>query len=52
MTAAPIPFDRLFDPGFLASLSHLSIEVQRVAAGGRYGERLSKTLGSGLEFRD
>lgn len=52
MTAAPIPFDKLFDPGFLASLSHLSIEVQRVAAGGRYGERLSKTLGTGLEFRD
>jgi uncharacterized protein (DUF58 family) len=52
MSAAPIPFDRLFDPAFLASLSHLSIAVQRVAAGGRYGERLSKDLGSGLEFRD
>jgi len=52
MSAGPIPFDRLFDPGFLASLSHLSIQVQRVAAGGRFGERLSKDLGSGLEFRD
>lgn len=52
MTAGPIPFDKLFDPGFLASLSHLSIQVQRVAAGGRFGERLSKDLGAGIEFRD
>ena len=52
MTARPIPFEKLFDPGFLASLSHLSIEVQRVAAGGRFGDRLSRELGSGLEFRD
>ena len=52
MSARAIPFDELFDPGFLASLSHLSLEVQRVAAGGRFGERLSKDLGSGFEFRD
>lgn len=52
MTAGPIPFDQLFDPAFLASLSHLSLEVPRVAAGGRFGERLSRELGSGLEFRD
>ncbi len=52
MSAAPIPFDKLFDPGFLASLSHLSITVQRVAAGGRFGDRLSKDLGAGIEFRD
>jgi uncharacterized protein (DUF58 family) len=52
MSTGPIPFEKLFDPGFLASLSHLSIEVQRVAAGGRFGERLSKELGGGLEFRD
>jgi len=52
MTPGPIPFDKLFDPGFLASLSHLSIAVQRVAAGGRFGERLSKDLGAGIEFRD
>jgi len=38
--------------GFLASLSHLSIQVQRVAGGGRFGERLSKELGGGLEFKD
>ena len=52
MTARAIPFDELFDPDFLASLSHLSLAVQRVAAGGRFGERLSKDQGSGLEFRD
>jgi uncharacterized protein (DUF58 family) len=52
MSAGPIPFNTLFDPGFLASLSHLSIAVQRVAAGGRFGERLSRDLGTGLEFRD
>ena len=52
MSARAIPFDQLFDPGFLASLSHLSIEVQRVAAGGRFGERQSRDLGSGMEFRD
>jgi uncharacterized protein (DUF58 family) len=52
MTARAIPFNELFDPDFLASLSHLSLAVQRVAAGGRFGERLSKDLGTGLEFRD
>ncbi len=52
MSAGPIPFDRLFDPAFLSALSHLSLSVSRVAAGGRYGERLSRELGSGLEFRD
>jgi len=52
MSPGPIPFDTLFDPGFLASLSHLSITVQRVAAGGRFGDRLSKDLGAGIEFRD
>jgi len=52
MSAGPIPFEKLFDPGFLASLSHLSLQVQRVVGGGRFGERLSKELGGGLEFRD
>jgi uncharacterized protein (DUF58 family) len=52
MTTGPIPFERLFDPAFLSALSHLSLSVSRVAAGGRFGERLSKELGSGLEFRD
>ena len=52
MTAAPIPFDTLFDPGFLAALSQLQISVHRVAGGGRYGERLSRDLGTGIEFKD
>lgn len=52
MNAGPIPFNTLFDPDFLASLSHLSLQVQRVAAGGRFGERLSRDMGSGIEFRD
>lgn len=52
MTARPIPFGELFDPDFLASLSHLSLAVQRVSAGGRFGERLSRDLGAGIEFRD
>lgn len=52
MSARAIPFDELFDPGFLASLSHLSLTVQRVAPGGRFGDRLSKDMGAGIEFRD
>ena len=52
MTVRAIPFGELFDPDFLASLSHLSLTVQRVAPGGRFGERLSKDLGAGIEFRD
>ena len=51
MSATPT-FDELFDPGFLTSLSHLSIIARRVAAGGRFGEKLSRDLGSGMEFRD
>ena len=47
-----LTFDELFDPDFLASLSHLSITARRVAAGGRFGDRLSRDLGSGVEFRD
>jgi uncharacterized protein (DUF58 family) len=52
MSPAAIPFGQLFDPDFLASLSHLRLTVQRVPAGGRFGERLSRDLGTGLEFRD
>ena len=52
MSARAIPFDELFDPDFLASLSHLSLTVQRVAPGGRFGDRLSKDMGAGIEFRD
>ncbi len=45
-------FEELFDPDFLTSLTHLSITARRVAAGGRFGEKLSRDLGSGMEFRD
>lgn len=52
MTATAMPFDTLFAPDFLAALSHLTLNVKRVAPAGRHGERLSRDLGSGLEFRD
>ena len=51
MSTAPT-FEELFDPDFLSSLTHLSITARRVAAGGRFGEKLSRDLGSGMEFRD
>lgn len=47
-----ITFEELFDPDFLNSLNHLSIKARRIAGGGRYGEKLSKDKGSGIEFRD
>ena len=49
MSIAPT-FEELFDPDFLSSLTHLSITARRVAAGGRFGEKLSRDLGSGMEF--
>lgn len=52
MTAAALTFNALFDPDFLSALSRLSISTRRVAGGGRHGERLSKDLGSGVEFKD
>lgn len=52
MNAAAISFEELFDPDFLAALSRFSLSVRRVARGGRHGERLSRDLGSGLEFKD
>ena len=51
MSTAPT-FEELFDPDFLSSLTHLSITARRVAAGGRFGEKLSRDFGSGMEFRD
>jgi uncharacterized protein (DUF58 family) len=51
MTAA-VTFEELFDPDFLSALSRWSLNAKRVSAGGRHGERLSKDLGSGLEFKD
>ena len=47
-----LSFDELFDPDFLTSLTHLRITARRVAAGGRFGEKLSRDLGAGVEFRD
>ncbi len=47
-----VAFEELFDPEFLSSLGHLSILARRVAAGGHFGEKLSKQLGSGIEFKD
>jgi uncharacterized protein (DUF58 family) len=52
MSRAAIPFERLFDPEFLAALSHLKIAANRVAGGGHFGNRLSRDLGIGPEFRD
>lgn len=50
--SGPIPYDDLFDPDFLGQLSHLSITARRIAGGGRYGEKLSKDMGTGVEFKD
>ncbi len=51
-TPARIPFEQLFDPDFLESVSRLSLLAARVARGGRFAEQRSKDLGSGMEFRD
>jgi uncharacterized protein (DUF58 family) len=48
----PVTFDELFDPDFLTALSRWSLNARRVSAGGRHGERLSRDLGSGIEFKD
>ena len=50
--SAVLTFEELFDADFLDSLSYLSITARRVAGGGRFGEKISKDLGSGVEFRD
>ncbi|MDM3870350.1 DUF58 domain-containing protein [Porticoccus sp. W117] len=47
-----VSYQELFDPDFLNSLAHLSMTVRRVAGGGRYGERLSRDMGTGVEFKD
>lgn len=48
----PVSFDELFDPVFLTALSRWSLQARRVAGGGRHGERLSRDLGAGIEFKD
>jgi uncharacterized protein (DUF58 family) len=50
--ASPMSFEQLFSPDFLTDLQRFSLTTRRVSAGGRHGERLSKTLGSGVEFKD
>ena len=47
-----LSFEELFDPDFLTSLTYLSITARRVAAGGRFGDKLSRDLGAGVEFKD
>jgi uncharacterized protein (DUF58 family) len=44
--------EEIFDPAFLASLSHLRIVARRVARGGRFAEQRSEDLGHGTDFRD
>ena len=44
--------DQVFDPAFLASLSHLRIVARRVPRGGRFAEQRSEDLGHGTDFRD
>jgi uncharacterized protein (DUF58 family) len=51
-STAAMSFKELFDADFLSALSRLSLSVRRVAGGGRHGERLSKDLGSGVDFKD
>ena len=49
---ATLTFDELFDPAFLTALSRWQLHAKRVSGGGRHGERLSRDLGSGIEFKD
>jgi uncharacterized protein (DUF58 family) len=49
---ATVTFDQLFDPDFLTALSRWTLNAKRVSGGGRHGERLSRDLGSGIEFKD
>ena len=44
--------EQVFDPAFLASLSHLRLVARRVPRDGRFAEQLSHDLGHGTDFRD
>lgn len=44
--------EEIFDPAFLASLSHLRIVARRVPRDGRFAEQRSHDLGHGTDFRD
>ncbi|MEJ1962753.1 MAG: DUF58 domain-containing protein [Gammaproteobacteria bacterium] len=47
-----LSFNEVFDADFLSALSRLSLDVRRVAGGGRHAERLSRDRGGGAEFKD
>lgn len=44
--------EQIFDPAFLASLSHLRLVARRVPRDGRYAEQRSRDLGHGTDFCD
>ena len=48
----PLSKELIFDPAFLASLSHLRLVARRVPRDGRYAEQRSRDLGHGTDFRD
>ena len=51
-TMPPLTKEEIFDPAFLASLSHLRIVARRVPRDGRFAEQRSHDLGHGTDFRD
>ena len=44
--------EEIFDPAFLASLSHLRVVARRVPRDGRFAEQRSRDLGHGTDFSD
>ena len=48
----PLTKEEIFDPAFLASLSHLRVVARRVPRDGRFAEQRSRDLGHGTDFRD
>lgn len=42
----------LFTEEFARAVNHLRLRVRQVPAGGRHADQRSRTLGSGMEFRD
>ncbi|GAW39653.1 hypothetical protein SH203_00028 [Brevundimonas sp. SH203] len=50
--AAPLDFETLFDPGFLAALTPFSLRIARAQKGGRLAEQRTNARGQGSEFAD
>jgi uncharacterized protein (DUF58 family) len=50
--AAPLSFEDLFDPGFLAGLKPFSLRIARAQKGGRLAEQRTNARGQGAEFAD